>query len=251
MHDAIHRITENTLIKLSNKLAEKTASAAVASANLGRSGSRSPIEVAQNQENAFGTSFFGSSSQDAHDNIKDEVVHPSRRHNYTLPEEPSMGGHIQTPYPAVARYTYPEPSVSSYHGPSDPYHGTSANAVVPNDTMPQAATGPFVFSNNTADYPGDQVSGGSRSWRDWTTMMRTDLSLNLDLTSSASALMQLGGRNLGDQGISQGGAPVAEMTRGMANMEATTENLNHEGDERSQTWPLEIFSIGHGGSPRL
>ncbi|KAI9704979.1 MAG: hypothetical protein M1836_006759 [Candelina mexicana] len=258
LHDAIHRITDATLIKLSGVLAHKTASAAVASANLSRSRSQSPSVAVKNHANAFSAPFYGPSSQDAHSNIKNEMDDTARRQPCIQSEDPSMDGHTQTPYPAVAQYTYPEPSISSYSGPSNSYHGapeysdpSSIDAVVNNaGSQSSLATGPFVFPNNSTSYQLNQVTAGSQSWRQWTSTMADNLEPNLDL-NSASALMQLGGRNMGSQGTSQGGAPVADMTGGVADVTAVAGHGLQGADEQSQVWPLSIFSIGQGATSRM
>ena len=62
--------------------------------------------------------------------------------------------------------------------------------------------------------------------------------------NSASALMQLGGRN--DQSTGATGAPVADMTG--AQLAAAAADANALSGGGGQPWPLMIFDIGQGGS---
>jgi len=177
----------------------------------------------------------------------------SRGGTYLSPDDPSMNGHATAPYPTATHYSYPEPSatnLSSYPSnhtafDSNPYPAVAAEALssAPQSTPQQAAAAAnaFMYSNANANptyIAGTNPFGGSQSWRQWTGTIAGSVEPQ-EYLNSASALMQLGGR---DQ--SAGGAPVADMTGGgMSNADA-----NGMSGGSGQPWPLMIFDIGQGGS---
>ncbi len=165
-----------------------------------------------------------------------------------------MNGHATAPYPTATQYSYPEPSttnLSTYPSNhpafnSNPYPAVAAEALSSaTQPTPQqaaaAAANAFMYSNAqpTATYiTANGPYSGSQSWRQWTGAVAGNLEPQ-EYLNSASALMQLGGR---DQ--SAGGAPVADMTGGgMAEIETNAMTA-----ATGQPWPLMIFDIGQGGS---
>lgn len=91
------------------------------------------------------------------------------------------------------------------------------------------------------------MNSGSQAWQQWTTTMTGNTSqLEPQDCYSASALMQLGGREMGN-----GTADNSQSTAGMVdlNVGVGTEH-NHLGGQVNGAmgveWPLNIFSMGQG-----
>lgn len=175
------------------------------------------------------------------------------------PDDPSMTGHASHPYPNAPQYSYPEPNattLSSYHtGPtpfdSNPYPAVAAEALSsaqhPQTTPQQAAAvaaNAFLYSNAPQHQSPAYASGGSHQWRQWAGTMAGNQVEPQEYLNSASALMQLGGRN--DQNAGANGAPVADMTG--AQLAAAAADANAMSGGAGQPWPLMIFDIGQGGS---
>ncbi|KAI9821133.1 MAG: hypothetical protein M1827_003867 [Pycnora praestabilis] len=252
LREAVQVVTDGTIGMLSRNLASNTASAAVASSNLDRSRSRSPGEgPPPGPDSNYSSTTYPNAYQDPNNGSNSSMNGGVRGNNYISPDDPSMNGHTPTPYPAVTQYAYPEPSTSSYPAPPHPFEAASsypdpANALSSTSNAHQtpASTGAFMFSNNPATYPQNQVIAGSQSWRQWTGTMAGNL--EPQDCYSASALMQLGGRDLGNQDVGSGGAPVADMTGGIPGSGASADGGMSGG--AGQPWPLMIFDIGQGGT---
>ncbi len=240
---------------LTRHLASKTASSALSSTNHTGSPGGSPQQgSAPNAEGYSETQNYSNPYPDPSHGVNGGLNHAARNGAYLSPDDPSINGHAIAPYPAATQYSYPEPSttnLSTY--PSNrpafnpnPYPAVAAEALssAPQTTPQQAAAAAanaFMYSNahpNPTYIPTNNVFGGSQSWRQWTGTVAGNLEPQ-EYLNSASALMQLGGR---DQNA--GGAPVADMTGG--GMSSADANAMSGGS--GQPWPLMIFDIGQGGS---
>lgn len=255
LQNAVRVTVDNTLGLLTRHLASKTASSALSSTNHAGSPGESPQQrSAPNPEGYGETHSYTDSYPDPSHGVNGGLNHGSRNGAYLSPDDPSMNGHATAPYPAATQYSYPEPSttnLSSYPSNhqafnSNPYPAVAAEALssAPQATPQQAAAAAanaFMYSNthtNPTYVQGGNVFGGSQSWRQWTGAVAGTLEPQ-EYLNSASALMQLGGR---DQNA--GGAPVADMTGGgMSNADASAMSGGS-----GQPWPLMIFDIGQGGS---
>jgi hypothetical protein len=176
--------------------------------------------------------------------------------------------HTQTPYPAATQYsTYGEtpPSTIAYT-PQD----TASYAAYPSNSetveAPLLAAFAAQASQVQAQNQGSNwqrsphlATSGSLAWQQWTNTMAG--TLEPQDCYSASALMQLGGRELGEGQVapnSQASAALNAMTinsqNGVGhpvNMEQNVGNIG--GPLGSQvsggvTWPLNIFDIGQSGT---
>ncbi|KAI9830514.1 MAG: hypothetical protein M1819_005472 [Sarea resinae] len=254
LQDAVRIVIDGTVGMLSRNLATKTASAAVASANLDRSPSHSPN---QGPPQSINTGYVNQGNFSAPfqspNNHSDSSMNNASRSGSFLPADDASINQAQTPYPATTQYSYPEPStsaLSSYPANPNPFESSPYPNAVENPvnaaSTPQASANAFIFQNggnSSGNYSSNPAAGGSQSWRQWTGTMAGNLEPQ-EYLNSASALMQLGGRDLNQSEASQGGAPVADMTGSI-----TGENVSG-GSAMSgapgQPWPLMIFDMGTG-----
>lgn len=88
---------------------------------------------------------------------------------------------------------------------------------------------------------------GSQSWQLWTSTMAGNL--EPQDCYSASALMQLGGREMGGgSGDGGGGAEMSQMGGGvMGGQQQQGGVMGDGGSGTGGAWPLNIFDIGSGG----
>ena len=129
---------------------------------------------------------------------------------------------------------------------------------VRSNAPPNSATGNGVNVNggmgvgvngNTSGANGNPHSG-SQSWQLWTSTMAGNL--EPQDCYSASALMQLGGREMGGgsgDGGGGGGAEMAQMGGGVMGG-GQQQQSGMMGDASTGTggaWPLNVFDIGSGG----
>ncbi|KZF24441.1 hypothetical protein L228DRAFT_245371 [Xylona heveae TC161] len=260
LQEAVRVVVDGTLAMLSRNLATKTASAAsaaVASADLNRPSSHSPTQGQATPPSGAPFDAQGSYSPgfpDHGDGANTAANAGARGSAYISPDDPSMT-QTQTPYPAAAtaQYSYPEPSYPAQPGPFDasPYpnapDGGLNNMSSVQPSASQGSANAFMFPNaggNPAYPPGGNF-GGSQSWRQWTGTMANNLEPQ-EYLNSASALMQLGGRDVGQAEGGPNPAPVADMT---GNMGGGDVNANGGmGAGAGQPWPLMIFDIGQGNS---
>ena len=254
LQNAVRVTVDNTLGLLNRHLASKTASSALSSTNQNGSPGGSPHQgSAPNPEGYGDTPNYANPYPESNHGVNGGLNDGSRHGTYLSPDDPSINGHVTAPYPTATQYSYPEPSTSnlstypSNHPAfnSNPYPAVAAEALssAPQSTPQQAAAAAanaFMYSNAQANptyITGNGPYGGSQSWRQWTGTVAGHLEPQ-EYLNSASALMQLGGR---DQNA--GGAPVADMTGGgMSNVDANAMTAS------AQPWPLMIFDIGQGGS---
>lgn len=257
LQNAVRVTVDNTLSLLTRHLASKTASSALSSANQSDSPGASPQQgPAPNPEGYRDANNYSNSFSDATHVVNGNLTNGSGGGAYLSPDDPSINGHTTAPYPTATQYSYPEPSATnlstytSNHAAfnSNPYPAVAAEALsaAPQTTPQQAAAAAanaFMYSQPqpNATYLGGTAGAGpfagSQSWRQWTGVIAGNAEPQ-EYLNSASALMQLGGR---DQGAN--GAPVADMTGAINAAEATAISA-----ASGQPWPLMIFDIGQGGS---
>ena len=164
--------------------------------------------------------------------------------------------HQQTPYPTATQYsTYQDPNTNSstlaytpqethnygtYPGPS-----TTTDAVEAPLLAAFAAQASQVASNTWGTRPSPHTThSGSQAWQQWTSTMAG--SLEPQDCYSASALMQLGGRDLGNGDGAQ--QTSGEMTMAAGATAGVLDHAQVAGQMTGGTWPLNIFDIGQHGS---
>jgi hypothetical protein len=180
-----------------------------------------------------------------------------------MPSESPMT-HQQTPYPAATQYSnYPDPTVnnSGLNYSTQDSHSYSTYPSVTSDSAEAPLLAAFAAqaasqnasstnqwsSHRPASQPQPQPhNSGSQSWQQWTSTMAAG-NLEPQDRYSASALMQLGGRDLS---VSDTAAPLADMASGsgsniMGGGEGAIGSVHPSG---GIAWPLNIFDIGPGGN---
>ncbi|OBT72162.1 hypothetical protein VF21_08764 [Pseudogymnoascus sp. 05NY08] len=204
---------------------------------------------------------------------------PTATNAYLTPDQQGLA-HQSTPYPAATQY-YPDPPASSGVPYQPQEHGyaytpgmsdsveapllaafaAQASQVpaawpVRSNAPPNTGTGNGVGGmgvNGNATGANGNPHSGSQSWQLWTSTMAGNL--EPQDCYSASALMQLGGREMGgggsgDGGGGGGGAEMAHMGGGVMGG-AQQQQGGMMGDSGGATtggaWPLNIFDIGSGG----
>jgi len=161
-----------------------------------------------------------------------------------------LPAHQHTPYPAATQYsTYPDPTSNSSAISYTPQENhTFTNYPSSTDTVeaPLIAT----YATRVSQIPPSTwqrpqlhpVNSGSQAWQQWTSTMAGNL--EPQDCYSASALMQLGGRDLGH---AEAGAQTSSAIADMAVSEQ-----GHLGGQvtggMGAAWPLNIFDIGQGGA---
>jgi hypothetical protein len=178
-----------------------------------------------------------------------------------MPSESQMT-HQQTPYPAATQYSnYPDPTVNNSgldYSPQDS-HTYNAYPSVTTDSVEapllaafaaQAASQNSSSSSQWGSHrPVSQPqthNSGSQSWQQWTSTMAAG-NLEPQDRYSASALMQLGGRDLN---LPDTAAPLADMTGGPGSgvMGGGEGSMSGVHPSSGIAWPLNIFDIGTAGS---
>ena len=100
--------------------------------------------------------------------------------------------------------------------------------------------------NGNASGANGNPHSGSQSWQLWTSTMAGNL--EPQDCYSASALMQLGGREMGGgSGDGGGGAEMAQMGGGVMGGVQQQQGMGDSGAGTGGAWPLNIFDIGSGG----
>lgn len=161
--------------------------------------------------------------------------------------------HQQTPYPAATQYsTYPESGTNSSNlaytshdnFPNYPTNTDSVEAPLLTAFATQASQVSPVWRAS----PGTaQINSGSQAWHQWTTTMSGNTGqLEPQDCYSANALMQLGGREIGNAATDN-----PQVTAGMVDMSvgAGSDNGHLGGSVNGGIgveWPLNIFGMGQG-----
>ncbi|KAI9781309.1 MAG: hypothetical protein M1839_006102 [Geoglossum umbratile] len=250
LQDAVRSVTDGTLIMLSRNLASNNSPRiSNGSRRNSRQSPRQGITEAQGYSSpAYSTSFPDGGTPNG-------VLGTARVNGYMSPDH-SLNGN-PSPYPTTtqsgAAYAYADPNPGSgiSYAPqngvfADQGYG-SADAGIVNQLSPpvqtataQNPTNSFLFATPSSNYTspapqhGQWHSGqlGAQSWKQWTGQM----AVNLEPVEhySASALMQLGGREQAAGETSNHAAPdIGSVTA----VDSAT----------AQPWPLMIFDIGQNG----
>jgi hypothetical protein len=174
--------------------------------------------------------------------------------NY-LPSDSQMT-HQPTPYPSATQYSsYPDPTVGNSglnYSPQDPhsynnYPNVSADSVeAPLLAAFAAQAASQGASTNWGTRPVSQPQHGSQSWQQWTSTMAAG-NLEPQDRYSASALMQLGGRDLSVPDAVGTSAPMADMGGPNTVMGQDSGSIGGVHPSGGIAWPLNIFDIGQGG----
>ena len=162
--------------------------------------------------------------------------------NYVSPN-PSISMNTTSAYQNQPQYSYQTPyaSDSSSYAPSYtptaalPATAAAANAYLNSYPAPSQPHQNFQPTTNNPEYSSYHSPGSPTSWRHWAGNMASNLEPGQDYISSASALMQLGGR---------GEEPGAHDLR--ANVDLQQQGVPVE-NGTDQIWPLMILD---GGNPR-
>ncbi|KAK4983814.1 hypothetical protein LTR50_006982 [Elasticomyces elasticus] len=279
LRTAIGNIIDAALNDVHRHLAAKTASAAVATADI----NRSPAETAAAQEHAQHAQAYGSGNTY-------NVPYPPASSGvpttdadagaaYMTHDESSMSS-PQNTYSATTHYNYPEPpstSIPNYPPSNIAYDnsGYPSNEVDVKPDMtaqlhqqyhqqpqrsstqqqqymnlasspPQSGT---PTSTNTTAYQHNQSqgtgAGGPAAWRHFTDHMLGSMGPG-EFMNSASALMALGAQQgLGEE--STGNAGATGEGHGLEGLVAST-GEGHDG--QSQPWPLMTYAGGNRGAAR-
>jgi hypothetical protein len=199
--------------------------------------------------NNHGYSSYGSSFMDANGGNN-----TNGNSNY-LPSEGQMT-HQPTPYPSATQYpSYPDPSVNNSglnYSPQDS-HSYNNYAPVSTDSVEAPLLAAFAAqaasqgaSNNWGARPASQPQHGSQSWQLWTSTMAAG-NLEPQDRYSASALMQLGGRELSVPDAVGTSAPMADMGSSNTVMGQDSNSMGAVHPSGGVAWPLNIFDIAPGG----
>lgn len=161
--------------------------------------------------------------------------------------------HQQTPYPAATQYSaYPE-SVTNSSNLAYTSHDNFPNYPTNTDSVEAPLLTAFAAQASQVSpawraTPGTaQINSGSQAWNQWTTTMSGNTGqLEPQDCYSANALMQLGGREIGN-----GATDNPQVTAGMVDMSvgAGSENGHLGGSVNGGIgveWPLNIFGMGQG-----
>ncbi len=246
LQESVRVTVDNTLDMISQHLAPKTASSALSdterdtSPHISSNHALAPKSDTYGHQNAYASYTDASNSATSANNNLDGS---NTRNTYTSSNDPVMTNHPSDSY-NTHQYSYPEPT-SSGLAPyvSNPnsfdtsaYPASVLTSASQQHTTPQQATAAaanaFLYSNNPATNDNNYAAanlygtGSQSSWRQWAGNVASNLEPQ-EYISSASALMQLGGRS--DQGAN-GNVPAANLPQTMNNV--------------GQPWPLMIFDAG-------
>jgi hypothetical protein len=167
-----------------------------------------------------------------------------------IPAESQLA-HQQTPYPAATQYsTYPDAGTNSSnlayttHDNFSAYPATTDSVEAPllAAFAAQASQVPPVWRPAPGSTP---MNSGSQAWHQWTTTMAGNAGqLEPQDCYSANALMQLGGRDMGNGGADN---PQANVGMGLGVSAGTDHNhLNGSVNNMGVEWPLSLFGMGPG-----
>jgi hypothetical protein len=153
--------------------------------------------------------------------------------------------HQPTSYPAATQYsTYSDnsnPSAIPYT-PRESYTSYPPSSDVEAPLLATFAGQASEVSPNNwhrSNSHSQPVYSGSSSWQQWTTTLTGNLGPNLDSQDcySANALMQLGGRDLGNGGSAQANMSIAELTANVA----VLDDSHLPAANIPVQWPMNIF----------
>ena len=258
LKEAVRVVTDGTLGLLSRAL---TTNSTPSQPGQAQNQSRNSSPTATNNGTNFNNASYPNTFADP--NGANGALNGAVRNNGYLPPDLTLGNG-QTPYSTTSQYTYPEPSTASamtypaqsnvfaepaYPAPDGSMPANSLSASTEANPQPQPTNSAFNLFGRPND-AGDASSAyqatwnpGSQSWRQWTGTMAGNL--EPQDCYSASALMQLGGRDLNSSEAGAAGAqqaPVADM--GAASNAAV--GVADGSQQQPMPWPLMIFGIGQG-----
>ena len=155
--------------------------------------------------------------------------------------------HQPTSYPAATQYYPDAPSNSSAmtYAPQENYTSYPASSEVEAPLLAAfAAQASQAPPNNwhRSDSHSQPVYSGSSAWQQWTTTMTGNLGPSLEPQEqlySASALMQLGGRDLGNGDAAQTSTSMSELTASAGLLDHS--HLAQPSSSLPVQWPMNIF----------
>jgi hypothetical protein len=158
--------------------------------------------------------------------------------------------HQATSYPAATQYpSYPDaPSNTSAitYSPQNNYNSYPTSSDVEAPLLAAFAAQASQGQPNNWDRPNTHSQpaySGSSAWQQWTTTMTGNLGPGLEPQEqlySASALMQLGGRDLSHGDAAQTNTSLAELTASSAGL-LDHSHLGQAGTGLHVQWPMNIF----------
>lgn len=238
LRDAVKVVTDGTLGLLSKSLPNKSPGYITSSNVL----EDSKPQMAQAQGN--GTNGLPSANNYNHFG---DGNGPS---NSTTAAYPATDGisHQQTPYPAATQYsTYPD----SHSNTSGLTYSSQENQGFSNYQSSDSVEAPLLaaFAAQASQVAPNNWqrphNPASQAWQQWTSTMAGNL--EPQDCYSASALMQLGGRDLGNN--ENGNQPGSSITDMAVSQPTVMPDHGHvsvsNGGNVGATWPLNIFDMGH------
>lgn len=173
--------------------------------------------------------------------------------NYT-PSEGQMS-HQQTPYPAATQYS---PYLDTASNTSDLTYAQQENQNYPSYSAPNtdSVEAPLIaaltaqasqVAPSTWQRSSIQVNTApTQAWQNWTTAI-TDNAEPQDCYSSASALIQLGGRDVSNGDTTQPNTTISEVQNGVVGEQGHLGGQVPSGAVLG-TWPFVVFDIGTNGA---
>jgi Fungal specific transcription factor domain len=246
LREAVRVVTDGTLGLLSRSLQSN-------SGYINQGSSGQDIKPPHRRSNSSGTNGFsgyGQSFGDANGGGNGNGNGTAYTHT------DNQLAHTQTPYPAATQYSsYPDPTVNttlSYTSQENHaypnFSGNSSDPVEAPLLAAFAAQASQVAPNWTRPAPSQShnpvVNSSSQSWQQWTSTMTGNL--EPQDRYSASALMQLGGRDLGVPDVAGSSSSITDL--GTQTSMAQDASTNMSSASPGIAWPLNIFDIGHGSS---
>lgn len=203
LQDTVRATMEKTLGLLTQHLASKSGSSSLPPPNQGLASRQSvpPVQPPIPNHNSQPANYTSYPDPNNNNDVLDNST--AQRSPYLTPT--SIHGHPNSiTYNNAPHYQYhtPYPNDNSHYENSS-YHQSNAippTAAAANTYMQDFQPHHEMSYQQTPSYPNTSTyhsSGGASSWRDFTGNMSSGLEPGADYLSSASALMQLGGRNEG------------------------------------------------------
>jgi len=221
-------------------MAEKTASAAVARADL-----QASIPTPQTRKDAATTN---TETQDLSAALQSTSTPPEIKPTaYPVPQDHPL----LRPHPAYQPALYPDAAgvdaTTHFYAPFDPAAATSVyeTRMPPQQTPPQTAQDAYMFPHQSSGYaapPPSHISSGVMAWRQWTETLKDQMEPTDFIDHPANALMALTGR---EGGAGAGASTAGHQGAGLQDM-ASAANMHHAallgaGVVTAQQWPMSAF----------
>jgi hypothetical protein len=229
-------VTDGTLSLLSRSLPSKPSSGYVNTLE----DTKPPPRKSTSQTNTFSSTTqnygFDNNANNGNNNATSSYI----------PAESQLA-HQATSYPTGTQY-YPDASSNNSainYTPQDNYATYPASSDVEAPLLAAfAAQASQVPPNNwhRSNSHSQPLYSGSSAWQQWTTTMTGNLGPGLEPQEqlySASALMQLGGRDLGNSDVAQTSTSMAELTASAGLLDHS--HLGQPANGLSVQWPMNIF----------